>query len=179
MAATRIKNPIGASDPVHTSITHDEFPHLIMGPYTTGTTLTLECCMLVNVSTAGLLAKHTTKIKPAGVIVYSREYDWGSTTPSMSAVLPDYIDVYICSFGPCLVQIDASDTGDTAYMGCAVYESAVGGLCAYGVSATDTDLDEAAHQPIGWIMDLLAQGAGTDGDLVEVFINLSPCAIST
>jgi len=47
------------------------------------------------------------------------------------------------------------------------------------VSATDTDTDEAAHQPIGWLMDLLGPGDQTEGDVAEVFIDLSPCAIST
>lgn len=178
MANARVRNPIGQALPVNTSLTHPELPHLIMGPYTTGTALTLEPCMLVNVSNAGLLAKHTSKQRPAGVIIYSPDYNWGTTTPAITGTdLPDYIEVYICAFGPCLIQMDVSDVADASYMGNLVFESATGGMCCVGASgatAIEVDTDEAAHVSIGFQLDLLAGNTGTgtggaDGDLMEVF----------
>jgi hypothetical protein len=173
MANARIRNPVGCRLPKNTSLTRGgKDTHLILGPYTTGTALTLEPCMLVNVSNAGLLAKHTTKIMPAGVIIYDPRYNWGTTTPAIDATLPDYIEVYICARGPCLIQMDVSKVIDAAYLGAPVYESDTGGLCAIAATAAATVIGEAAHYMIGTLLDLQGGNTGTgtggaDGDLAE------------
>jgi len=178
MANARVRNPVGSALPISTSLTHPERGHLIMGPFTTGTALTLTCCMLVNVSEAGLLSKHVSKTKPAGAIIYDPTYNWGTTTPSMSATLPDYIEVYICVEGGCLIRMDVSKVIDAAYLGAPVYESDLVGACAIAASAAPTVIGEAAHVQIGILLDLVGGNTGTgtggaDGDLAEVLLGPS------
>lgn len=161
-------------------MTRPEFPHLILGPFSTGTSATIQGGCLVVVNTSGVLALHTPKTRPMGVAVYSTDYNWGSTTPAIGTDFPDYIQIYICAFGPTLCCIDTSDIADAALLGTPVFESAVAGLCcigAFGASATEIDTDEAGHSSIGFLLDIRAgnQGTGTGGadfDLVEIFFNM-------
>jgi len=157
-----------------TNLTHPEIPHLILGPYTTGTGGNLTPCMLVNVNSSGELSIHTTKVRPDGVIIMDPNYNWGSTTPALDATLPDNIEVYICAYGPCLINMDVSKVIDAAYYNSIVYESDEPGHCAIASRAAPTVIGEAGHFPVGTLMDLLAgnTGSGTggaDGDLAEVF----------
>ncbi len=179
MANARVRNPIGCSLPKNTSLTRwdgkksNSGTHLILGPYTTGTAATLYPCRLVDVNASGVLALHTTKVTPAGVIIYDPGYAWGSTTKSLSALLPDYIEVYICARGPCLIGMDVSKVVDVATLGSNVFESDAPGLCAIAAKAAPTVIGEAGHHVIGSSLDLTAGNTGTgtggaDGDLAEV-----------
>ncbi len=180
MANSRIKNPVGAKDPTTTNLTRPEFKHLLLGPYNTGTGAAIYPGMIVNVTNAGVLARHTTKVRPAGFVEYRPTYNWGTTTPSLTALLPNYIDVYICAFGCGMLTMDVSDVADAALLGAVVYESAVGGLIAIAASADATNLDEVGHIPIGTLIDLQAGNDGADKALAEVFFgNGTNTVIST
>jgi hypothetical protein len=166
MAIARIKNPVGSKDPTTTNLTRKGFKHLILGPFSTGTSAALYAGSLVNVTNAGVLAKAATKVRAAGFVEYRPTYNWGTTTPSLTALLPDYIDVYVCAFGCGLVRFDVSDTKDAALLGTAVYSSSTAGLAS---TAIDGNLDSAGQVPIGTLLDLTAGNDGADGQLNEVF----------
>jgi len=180
MANDLITNPIGSRHPTDTTLTHPEFPHLIMGPDSTGTAATIQGGCLVVVGTTGTLALHTSKTRPMGVAIYSTDYNWGTTTPAIGTDFPDYIDIMICVFGPTLVCMDVSDIADAALLGTPVFESATAGCAcvgAFGASATEINTDEAAHVSIGFVLDIRVgnQGTGTgaaDFDLAEIFFNV-------
>jgi len=189
MANARVRNPIGEPLPKQTNLTRgtgDDGSHLILGPFTTGTGATLYPCRLVSVTSAGVLALHTTKVPPAGVIEYRPTYNWGATAKGLTALLPDYIEVYIIARGPCLIGMDVSKVVDAAYLGACVYESDQAGLCAIASSAAPTVIGDAGHYPIGRLLDLLGGNTGTgtggaDADLAEVdFGNVAgqPCIVS-
>ena len=174
MANARIRNPVGCRVPKKTSLTRPEAGHLILGPYTTPTTnTTVKTNTLVNVTHEGVLALHTTKVMPAGVVIMDPRYNWGSTTPGHFTLLPSTIEVFICARGGCLIGMDVSKVIDAAYLGAPVYESDEAGLCAIAASAAATVTGEAGHYMIGTLLDLRGGNTGTgtgaaDGDLAEV-----------
>jgi hypothetical protein len=73
LANDLITNPIGSRHPTNTTLTRPEFPHLILGPFSTGTSATIQGGCLVVVNTSGVLALHTPKTRPMGVAVYSSD----------------------------------------------------------------------------------------------------------
>jgi len=171
MANARIGNPVGSKLPRNSNLSHPELGHLILGPFSTGTAATLFPGALVNVTNAGVLELHTTKVRPAGFIEYRPTYNWGTTTPSLSAstTLPDYIDVYICAWGCGFLPADQSKVINAATLSAVVFESDEPGYCACATVAASTTIGEAAHIPIGTLLDLTAKNDGSDGDLIEVF----------
>ncbi len=172
MVNARIGNPVGSKLPRNTNLSHPELGHLILGPYSTGTAATLFPGALVSVTNAGVLALHTTKVRPAGFIEYRPTYNWGTTTPALAATttLPDNIDVYICAWGCGFLFADQSKVANAALLSAVVYETDAPGFCGVATVAAATVLGEAAHIPIGTLLDLTAKNnVVADTELVEVF----------
>lgn len=176
---------VGSKIPKHTNLTHDEGPHVILGPFYVPTTnTTVYTCMAVTVAADRTLTACASKSKPIGVVEYRRDYKWGTTdiASGLYKLLPSSIEVYVIAFGPCLVALDVSEITDAALPPTSPVYAATGtaGLCSV---EADLATGTAGEFTLGWNMDLNAGyttlAAGADGDLCEVFVDPGMRVVST
>lgn len=141
-------------------------PHIIIKGITDGTVRTGD--VVVMAPTTRILTQASATNHPTGIIVYSPDYNWGTTTPGRFTVLPANIEVDVCIDGLIEANSDASDIDDSQYIG-------------YTVACKATGLIEcpptAGQFPLGILMDLRAGNTGTgtgaaDGDPIAIKLSL-------